>query len=103
MLDTLLSWYSEPLFWLYPVASVAISAFMFMLFAGPLTWLAARAPARFEPHRIQSRRARAQTLLWPSLKWWLLNNLLLGVSVIVAWPLLVVRRGPLRRRKVAHA
>jgi hypothetical protein len=35
--------YGEPLFWLLPVASVCTSAVAFMLFAAPMTWLAARA------------------------------------------------------------
>src|SRR4029079_18338737 len=39
-------------------------------------------------YRIQSRRPKPQTLLGPSLQWWLLNNLLLGLSVVAAWPLL---------------
>lgn len=98
MLESALSWYREPLFWLYPVASVLISMFAFMLFAGPLTWLAAKAPPAFERYRIQSRRPKPQTLLWPSIKWWFLNNVLLALSVILAWPLLRltgVHAGPL--------
>jgi 4-alpha-methyl-delta7-sterol-4alpha-methyl oxidase len=98
MLEAFLSWYDDPLFWLFPVASVAISALAFIIFAGPLTLLAAIAPASLERYRIQNRRPRPQQLVWPSLRWWLLNNLLLFVSVVLSWPLLRltgVHAGPL--------
>lgn len=86
--ETIAAWYRDPLFWQFPVVGVAISAFAFLLFAGPMTWIAARAPARFEPWRLQSRRPKAQTLVGPSLKWWAINNLLLALVVVLLWPLL---------------
>lgn len=90
--------YRDPLFWLFPVGSVLTSAVAFMLFAGPMTWIAATAPASLERYRIQRRRPRAQDLVGPSIKWWAINNLTLLVVVVAAWPLLRlsgVHAGPL--------
>jgi hypothetical protein len=68
MLDTLLAWYGEPLFWLFPVATMLLSAVVFMVFALPLTWIAARDVAWARPYRIQSRPPREQQLVEPSIK-----------------------------------
>lgn len=90
--------YRDPLFLLFPVASVLISAAAFLLFALPLTLLAARAPAALERFRIQRRRPRAQDLVGPALRWWAINNLALLAAVTLAWPLLrlsAVHAGPL--------
>ena len=45
MLETVLGWYREPLFWLFPVATMVLSALVFMMLALPLTWIAARRSA----------------------------------------------------------
>ena len=98
MLDGVLSIYRDPLFLPFPLASVAISALAFLAFAGPLTWIAAAAPPSLERYRIQSRRPRPQELLAPSLRAWLVNNAILLVVVVLAWPLLRlsgVHAGPL--------
>lgn len=98
MLDALLAIYREPMFWLFPIGSVVASTIAFIAFAGPLTWMAARAPQAIESHRIQSRRPRPQQLVGPAIRWWLINNLMLLVSVVVSWPLLrlsTVHAGPL--------
>ena len=94
----MLAIYDDPLFWLFPVASVAISAAAFLLFAAPMTWLAMRAPAWAERFRIQRRRPRAQDLVGPSLKWWAINNAVLLAAVVFSWPILRhtgVHAGPL--------
>lgn len=88
MLDTLAATLREPLFWLFPVASGAISMGAFALFAGPLTWLAWRDPPRLRKYRIQNRRVGAKAVVWPSVRRWLVNNLLMFVVVALAWPLL---------------
>ncbi|HEV7731164.1 MAG TPA: sterol desaturase family protein [Candidatus Binatia bacterium] len=98
MLDTVLGWYREPLFWLFPVTTAAISAAAFMLFAVPLTMIAARDPAWARPYRIQSRIPREQFLVWPSVKSWAVNNLSMLVGVVLFWPVLRlagVHAGPL--------
>jgi 4-alpha-methyl-delta7-sterol-4alpha-methyl oxidase len=88
MMESWLAPYRDPLFLLFPIASIAISAIAFMVFAAPLTWLAARAPAQLERYRLQTRRPRAQQLVGPSIRWWLANNALLLAAVVASWPLL---------------
>lgn len=98
MLETFLAWYREPLFWLFPVATMALSAVAFMVFAVPLTALAARDPEWARPYRIQSRPPRAQQLVRSSVKSWAVNNAYLSVGTIAAWPFLRlsgVHAGPL--------
>jgi plant 4alpha-monomethylsterol monooxygenase len=98
MLDTVLGWYREPIFWLFPVATSLLSAAAFMLFAVPFTLLAARDPAWARPYRIQSRIPREQLLVWPSVRSWAINNAVMLVGVALSWPLLRlsgVHAGPL--------
>src|SRR5258706_5605413 len=86
------------MFWLFPVGTMLVSMFAFMLFAAPLTWLAARDPAWLRRYKIQSRRPRAQELVGPSLRTWVVNNLWTLAGAIIAWPLLRrsgVHAGPL--------
>ena len=87
-LDTILGWYREPLFWLFPVATTVVSAAAFLLFAAPLTWIAAREPVWALPYRIQSRAPRAQQLVGASVKSWAVNNGIMLLGVAATWPLL---------------
>lgn len=84
----LLASYRDPLFWRFPIATVALSAFAFLLFAAPLTFLAARDPPALRRYRLQARPPRPQRLLRPALWSWLRNNLLLLSLVVLAWPAL---------------
>jgi 4-alpha-methyl-delta7-sterol-4alpha-methyl oxidase len=98
MLETVLGWYREPLFWLFPVATSLISATAFITFAVPLTIIAARDPAWARPYRIQSRIPREQFLVWPSVRSWAVNNVAMLGGVALSWPLLRlagVHAGPL--------
>src|SRR5262245_58565096 len=88
MLATILAWYQEPLFWLFPVATNVLAAVVFMLFAVPLTVLAARDPAWARPYRIQSRPPRAQQLVGKSIESWAVNNAWALVGAVATWPLL---------------
>lgn len=79
------------MFWKLPIAATAISAFGFLLFAGPMTLLAAKDPAWAQKYRIQLRREVASKnteMVLGSLKCFTINNLLMLVLVLVAWPLL---------------
>jgi len=78
----------DPLFWLFPVGSFAVSLVAFIAFAAPLTAIAARDPAWARRYRLQSRAPREQQLVGASVRWWVLNNLCLGVATVAAWPLL---------------
>src|SRR4051812_17924592 len=68
MLDPIFAWYREPLFLLFPLATVLISSAAFIVFAVPLTWIASRDPDWARSYRIQSRPPRAQQLVGPSVK-----------------------------------
>ena len=97
-MGTVLAWYREPLFWWFPVGSFAVSIVAFILLAAPLTWIAWRDPLWARPYRLQSRAPREQQLVGASIRWWLVNNLCLGIATIAAWPLLRltgVHAGPL--------
>jgi len=92
------AYHRDPLFVLFPLATFAVSTVAFLLFAGPLTWIAARAPASLERYRIQNRRVRAQEIVGPSLRSWAVNNGAMLAGVVVGWPVLRlfgVHAGPL--------
>ena len=98
MWDAWWALYRDPLFLLFPVGSALVSAGAFIVFAAPMTWLAARAPAALDGYRIQTRRPRPQDLVGPSVRWWLANNAILLVAVVLAWPVLRlsgIHAGPL--------
>ena len=85
---TVLDWYREPLFWLFPVGSLVASMVAFVLFAAPLTWIAWAEPAWARPHRLQSRPPRDQQLVAASVRSWLVNNAFLAGATVASWPLL---------------
>jgi 4-alpha-methyl-delta7-sterol-4alpha-methyl oxidase len=94
----LLAAYQDPMFLLFPVAGTAVSMGSFLLWAIPLTWIAWAEPAWALPYRIQDRRPRVERLVWPSVRKWLTNNLILFACVVAAWPLMQdsgVHAGPL--------
>lgn len=97
-MEDLLALYRDEMFWLFPMAAMAISTFAFLAFAAPLTLLAALDPPALRRYRIQNRKPRRQELVGPSLKAWLVNNLVLLALVVAAWPLLrhaPIHAGPL--------
>ena len=97
-MDALLASYRTPLFWLFPIGTMLVSTFAFVLFAAPLTWIAAIEPPSLRRFRIQSRRPRPQELVGPSIWSWAVNNAAMAVCVVAAWPLLRltgVHAGPL--------
>ena len=76
-MDALLAAYTDPLFVWFPLVTSAISMGAFLAFAVPLTWLAWTDPPWFARYRIQSRRGRADRIIGPSLRWWVLDNALM--------------------------
>ena len=87
-----------PLFWLFPVGTMLVAAVTFLVFAAPLTWVAAADLPAARPYRIQTRRPRPQELVGPSIGSWAVNNGAMAVGVVAAWPLLRLSRvhaGPL--------
>lgn len=104
MLDAALATYHDPRFWLIPVATVLISMAAFLLFAGPLTFIAWRNPAWARGARIQQPRgaremseAEAETrnilvqgprMVRRSVGSWLTNNVWMMAASIAGWPLM---------------
>ena len=84
----LLEIYSEPLFWLFPVAGSAISMVAFLVFSVPMTLVAWADPPMLRGRRIQGARGNPQQWVWPSVRQWLVNNALLTTLVMASWPLL---------------
>ena len=87
LLESWIASYQDPLFWRFPVAASAVSMGAFLLFAVPLTAIAVRRPRWSEPYRIQRRVMQADRVIGPSVRRWLVNNLILFAIVVVAWPL----------------
>jgi plant 4alpha-monomethylsterol monooxygenase len=87
-MDAIIAIYREPLFVLFPVASLLIGAVAFLAFALPLNWLAAADPERLRGHRLQDRPSTARRFLWPSLARLAVNQLCLLALTVLLWPLL---------------
>jgi 4-alpha-methyl-delta7-sterol-4alpha-methyl oxidase len=114
MIDALLATYADPRFVRVGLVTVLLSAGAFLLFALPLTWLAARDPAWARRWKIQNPRgAGAMTeeeaerrdilvqgprMVRESLRAGLRNNLAMLAVTVAAWPLMslsAVHLGPL--------
>ncbi|MBI2383362.1 MAG: sterol desaturase family protein [Gammaproteobacteria bacterium] len=86
-IEAALEAYRDPLFWAFPVATVLIGMAAFLLFAGPMTWIAARNPAALRARKIQNRKER-EGVIGPSIRSWLVNNAWMLLGVVAAWPLI---------------
>ena len=96
-LSTLIGWYREPLYLQFVLVTGLLSMFMFLVFAGPLTLIAARDPAWARRYRIQSRHDK-HVGTREALKQWAINNTQALVSASLLWPLFRltgVHAGPL--------
>src|SRR5204862_2296947 len=80
--------YRDPFFTTFFLGTNLVSMGAFLLFAVPMTVLAARDPAWARQFRIQSRASRAQVLLGRSLRAFLLNNALTALLLLAIWPIL---------------
>ena len=87
-MDAWLAAYQDPMFSRFAVLTNVISMAAFVVFAVPMSLLAARDPAWARRYRLQSRRPRAQDLVWPSLRAFLINGAWLALFTGVSWPLL---------------
>ena len=98
MLETLINWYREPLFLLFPMAGLAISTGIFLILALPWTLLAWRDPVWARRYRIQDEPFAVHRYLGETLRRILVNNLIMLLLLVLAWPLLRlsgVHQGPL--------
>ena len=87
-MEAVIAIYREPLFVLFPVASVLIGAGVFLVVALPLNWLAAANPQRLRRYRLQDRPSTGSRYFWPSLARLALSLLCLLALAVVLWPLL---------------
>lgn len=85
---------NSPLFWQFAIGSTVVGLVSFFAFAVPLTWWVKQATPAVDRIRIQTRKAKEQTLLWPSVVRSLVNNALALVAVLGLWPL--VKLAPIR-------
>ena len=82
---TVLGWYQDPMFLLYPIATWAISLAAFLLFAIPYTVLAWIDPPALARYKVQDKPFEVAKWLGPSLRCLLVNNLLMLGVLILSW------------------
>ena len=87
-MDAWLAAYQDPMFLRFAVLTNVISMVAFLLFAVPMSVLAARDPSWARRYRLQSRRPRAQDLVGPSVRSFLVNNAWLALLTVASWPLI---------------
>jgi len=87
-LQSWISLYQEPMFWLYPMGTLAISIVAFLLFALPYTLLAWMDPPALRRFKVQSGPFQVERWLWDSLGRLFGNALLMAGLLVLAWPLL---------------
>ncbi|MFE8070216.1 sterol desaturase family protein [Marinobacteraceae bacterium S3BR75-40.1] len=87
-LATLVSWYSDPLFLLFPVAALALGMGTFVLVGGAWTLLAWWDPEWARPYRIQPRPFNIRRQLRETLSRMGFNTAVLTLLLVLTWPLL---------------
>lgn len=80
--------YSDPMFWLYPVGTLVVSVFAFLLFATPYTWIAWKDPVSLRRYKVQDKPFEVEKYLGESLRRVFVNAGLMLVLLVPAWPLL---------------
>ena len=76
--------YSEPLFWLFPVAGTVIGVAAFLAFAVPFTLLAWKQPPWAEPYRIQARKTGRRSVVKEASWHVVRNNGAMAVATLAA-------------------
>ena len=79
--------YRDPLFLLFPLASLAVAGFGFLLFALPMHWLAMKDPTRLRHLRLQKRVVRPRAVR-QCLSRLAINFLCLAALAFLLWPVL---------------
>lgn len=82
------SFWNDPLFWSFPMATLAISTAAFLAFAFPYTLLAWIDPPALRRFKVQDKPFDLQRWFWPSLGRLAINIPVLVVALILSWPLL---------------
>lgn len=95
-IESLQDWirlYQEPMFWLYPMGTLAISIVAFLLFALPYTLLAWLDPPALRRFKVQAGPFQVGRWLGGSLGRLFGNALLMAGLLVLAWP--VLRHSPI--------
>ena len=80
--------YNDPWFWMFPMATLAISLIAFLSVATPWTIVAWLDPASLRKYKIQQKPFEFKQFFWPSIIRIIINNIILVGLLIVAWPLM---------------
>lgn len=86
LIATVTGWYQEPMFWLYPMATLAISFSTFLLFAVPYTVLAWIDLPALAKYKVQDKPFDVAKWLGPTLGRLLFNNAAMAVILVLSWP-----------------
>jgi hypothetical protein len=92
MWEWLLEIYTEPLFWLFPVAGTVIGVVSFLAFAVPFTLLAWKQPAWAEPYRIQARKTGRRSIVGPAFWHVARNNAVMAIATVATLYIWIVLR-----------
>ncbi len=91
------------MFWYVPVATVLLSMLAFLVFALPLTWIAARNPGWARRYKIPNTRGadlseaeaerrnilvQGPRMVRQSLQRWVINNIWMFAVALLSWPLM---------------
>lgn len=80
--------YTDPWFWQFPMATLAISIAALLLVAIPLTIIAWQDPVALRKYKIQSKPFEMKKFLLPSISRIIINNIILASLLVLVWPLL---------------
>ena len=80
--------YTDPWFWQFPMATLAISIAAFLLVAIPWTIIAWQDPFALRKYKIQSKPFEMKKFLLPSISRIIINNIILASLLVLVWPLL---------------
>jgi sterol desaturase/sphingolipid hydroxylase (fatty acid hydroxylase superfamily) len=86
LIATVTGWYHEPMFWLYPMATLAISFSTFLLFALPYTVLAWIDPPSLAKYKVQDKPFDVPKWLGPTVGRLLFNNAAMALILVLSWP-----------------
>lgn len=88
LFDQLIAWYQDPMFWLFPMGTLAVSTGTFLLFAIPYTLVAWFDPPSLRRYKVQDTPFDIGKWLWPSVGRLAVNVLIVAVVLVLIWPLL---------------
>lgn len=88
LIETWQTFYQDPWFWEFPMATLAISTGVFILFAIPWTIIAWIEPKSLHKYKIQNKPFEFDRFFWPSIGRLFTNNFATIILLIAAWPII---------------